>query len=136
MLCIVVTPERTVLSHHASFIVMPLVDGEYGVQPNHAPLIARLGAGELRMTGMDGKIMNYYVEGGFAEVLDDTIVLMTMYAIPADTLDLAQTEKELKEAEAMVADTWPLRKLQIANIHCCTAKVKIAQKMAEKSPGR
>ena len=47
--CIVVTPERTVVDHPAQFVVLPLYDGELGVAPGRAPLIGRLGYGELRI---------------------------------------------------------------------------------------
>ena len=47
---VIVTPERAVLDAQAEFIVLPMVDGELGVLPQHAPLIGRLGKGELRST--------------------------------------------------------------------------------------
>ena len=46
--CVVVTPERAVLDEPADFVVLPLYDGELGVLPGRAPLIGRLGYGELR----------------------------------------------------------------------------------------
>ena len=44
--CVVVTPEETALEQTASFIVLPLFDGEIGIGPGHSPLIGRLGFGE------------------------------------------------------------------------------------------
>jgi F-type H+-transporting ATPase subunit epsilon len=132
MKCIVVTPEKTALNVDTTFVVMPFVDGEYGVLPGHAPLIGGLGAGELRVTEPDGQLIIYYVEGGFAEILDDTIALMTMVAIPEQDLDLAAAEKELAEAEAVPADSpahFTYRNDQL-NLH--RAKVRLAQKLAGK----
>jgi len=132
MRCIVVTPEKTALSIDTTFAVLPLVDGEYGVLPGHAALIARLGAGELRITAGEGVMTNYYVEGGFVEVLHDTIALMTMYAVPAKELDLAQCEEMLEQAENSPTDTHALIKIRQEKLQDARARVKLAQKMAAK----
>src|SRR6185503_9528528 len=65
--CVVVTPERAVLDEPAEFVVLPMIDGELGVLPRHAPLVGRLGKGQLRITqpGDTKKILN--IEGGFAQ---------------------------------------------------------------------
>jgi len=132
MKCIVVTPEKTVLTQETAFIVLPLSDGEYGVLPHHAPLIARLGAGELRITDMDGKRSHYYLEGGFAEVLGDTVALLTMYTVPAEELDLAQAEAELEEELASSAGSVSYTEVRQERLSCQRAKVRIARKMREK----
>ena len=133
MKCIVVTPEKTVLSQDASFVVLPLVDGECGILPNHAPLIARLGAGELRITGTDGQLTHYYIEGGFAEVLEDTVALLTMYSLPAADLDLERAEKELEEELADNADTLELAGIRQEKVYNHRARVRVARKLSEKS---
>jgi F0F1-type ATP synthase epsilon subunit len=46
--CLVITPERTVVDESADFMAVPLYDGELGVLPGRAPLVGRLGFGELR----------------------------------------------------------------------------------------
>ena len=136
MKCIVVTPEKTVLSQDSTFIVLPLFDGEYGILPNHAPLIARLGAGELRITGTNGQLALFYVEGGFVEVLGDTIALLTMYALPANDLDLAEAEQELEEALAVPNDSAALAGIRQERLHNYRARVRVAQKMAGQAGGR
>lgn len=47
--CVLVTPEKTLVDARADYVVLPLYDGELGVAPSHAPMIGRLGAGELRI---------------------------------------------------------------------------------------
>ena len=136
MKCLVVTPERTVLNLDAAFVVLPLADGEYGVLPGHAPLIARLGAGELRITGTDGQLTDYYVEGGFVEVLDDTIALMTMYSVPAMDLDLKHAEEQLTKALESPGDTQELIKIRQEKVYTQRARVRVAQKISEKSGHR
>ncbi|MBY0228508.1 MAG: F0F1 ATP synthase subunit epsilon, partial [Gemmataceae bacterium] len=47
--CVVVTPERALIDTRADFVAIPMYDGEVGVLPGRAPLIGRLGTGELRI---------------------------------------------------------------------------------------
>lgn len=135
MKCIVVTPEKTILSQDATFVVLPLFDGECGILPNHSPLIARLGAGELRITGTDGQLVQYYVEGGFAEVLGDTIALLTMYALPASDLDLAEAEAEL-EKEMIPTNSQELVGIRQTRQYNYRARVRVARKMTGQTGGR
>ncbi|MDR0522049.1 MAG: ATP synthase F1 subunit epsilon [Planctomycetaceae bacterium] len=128
MKCVVVTPEKTVLTVESKFVVLPLIDGEYGVLPGHAPLVARLGAGELRMTETDDRQTNFYVEGGFAEVLDDTVALLSMYAVPAAELDLAAAESQLEEVLARPSHTPELARIREEKLYYQRARVRAAQK--------
>jgi len=134
--CIVVTPEKTVLNQDAAFIVLPLFDGECGILPNHAPLIARLGAGELRITNTDGQLTQYYIEGGFVEVLGDTVALLTMYALPVKDLDLTEAEKELEAEQADSTDIIELAGIRQAKLYNHRARVRVARKMAVNSGNR
>ena len=129
MKCIVVTPEKTVLNQDTTFVVLPLCDGEYGVMFNHAPMIARLGAGELRVTGTNGQLTQYYIEGGFVEVSGNTIALLTMYAMPATDLNLAKAEEELQEELANPDDSMLLSGIRQERLHNHRARVRVAQKM-------
>ena len=133
MKCIVVTPEKTVLNQDTTFVVLPLFDGECGILPNHAPLIARLGAGELRITDTNGQVILYYVEGGFVEVLGNTIALLTMYALPARELDLAEAEKELEKELADPDCSVELAKIRQERLFNSKARVRVARKMTEQT---
>jgi F-type H+-transporting ATPase subunit epsilon len=95
--CVVVTPERTLLDNLVRYISLPLYDGELGVLPGRAPLIGRLGYGELR-TVTDGVTHRYFVDGGFAQVRDDVVTVLTSRAIPAEEIDAAAAARELEQA--------------------------------------
>jgi len=132
MKCIVVTPEKTVLSQEVTYAVLPLVDGEWGVLPNHSPLIGRLGTGELRLTDTDGQRSYYYIEGGFAEICDNTISLLTMCSLPAHELDVKEAEEELAELPNPMEDM-QLAEVRQAKIDLHRAKVRVAQRAAERT---
>ena len=95
--CIVVTPERTELQQDTDFVALPMADGELGLLPGHSPMIGRLGYGVLRLqtaTGPEG----YFVDGGFAQVEDDVLSVLTARAIPVGRLDAEQAQRDLEEA--------------------------------------
>ncbi len=98
--CIVVTPERTWLDEVVDSVVLPAFDGEVGVLRGHSPMIARLGHGELR-TKLGGTVHRYFVDGGFAQVRDDVVTILTHRAIPADQVDATSANKDLERAEDM-----------------------------------
>lgn len=94
--CIVVTPERAVLDQACRFVSLPLYDGELGVLPGRAPLIGRLGYGELRLRE-NGTIRRFYVDGGFAQVRGDVVTVLTPRAVRAEDIDAAGAERTLAE---------------------------------------
>ncbi len=104
MECIVVTPEATVLQTPAQFVALPLYDGEIGVAPGHSPFMGRLGYGELRVTE-NGKTMRFYVDGGFVQVANDQVSILTQQAVPAAQLDAAVAREHLATARARKANS-------------------------------
>ena len=81
--CVVVTPEKAVLDAIAEMVILPMFDGELGVLPGMAPLIGRLGAGELRLkTGTNAT--RYFIEPGFVQVRDNVISVLTAKAQKAE----------------------------------------------------
>lgn len=95
--CVVVTPETTVVDEPADFVALPLYDGEIGILPGRAPLIGRLGYGELRIR-YGGKSQSYYVDGGFVQVADNVVSVLTNRAVPADRLDSQAASQQLESA--------------------------------------
>jgi len=74
--CTVVTPERKALDRAVEFIALPLYDGEIGIAPGHAPLIGRLGYGEMRLRH-NNETSRFYVDGGFVQVVDNQVAVLT-----------------------------------------------------------
>lgn len=97
--CVVVTPERAVLDEAVDFVALPMYDGELGVLPGRAPLIGRLGYGELR-TRRGAETRRLFVDGGFAEVRDNVVTVLTPRAVRAEEIDVAAAERALAGAGA------------------------------------
>ena len=96
--CVVVTPERAVLDEAADFVALPMYDGELGVAPGRAPLIGRLGTGELR-TRQAGVTKRYFVDGGFAQVRNNVVTVLTERALRAEEISVEQAQAALARAQ-------------------------------------
>jgi F-type H+-transporting ATPase subunit epsilon len=96
--CLVITPEKTWLDELAELVVLPVYDGELGVLAGHAPLIARLGYGELR-TKLGETTHRYFVDGGFAQVRDNAVTVLTQRVVPADQFNADAATKDLEQAK-------------------------------------
>jgi F-type H+-transporting ATPase subunit epsilon len=101
---VVVTQEKTLLDEQVAFVSLPLYDGELGVLPGRTPLIGRLGYGELR-TRLGETTRRYYVDGGFAQIRDDVVTVLTSRALTLDAIDPAAAARELEKAQEKPAIT-------------------------------
>jgi F-type H+-transporting ATPase subunit epsilon len=100
--CVVVTPEKTILDERVDFVALPLYDGELGVLPGRSPLIGRLGYGELRAR-LGDVVHHFYVDGGFAQVRDNVVTVLTNRALTADAIDPSAAARELEKAQEIRA---------------------------------
>jgi F-type H+-transporting ATPase subunit epsilon len=101
---VLVTPETTLLDEPVEALRFPLYDGQIGVLPGRAPLVGRLGYGELQITTAGGK-KSYFVDGGFVQVKQGVVSLLTSRAQVAGTLDARAAEDELQVARQKLPRT-------------------------------
>jgi F-type H+-transporting ATPase subunit epsilon len=129
--CVVVTPERTLFDELVEFVALPLFDGELGVLPGRSPVIGRLGFGELRTKAL-GATKRYFIDGGFAQVRDDVVTVLTNRAIPAALLDPQAAAKELEVAHALKGTGEHDRAQKAKAVARATAMARVAAPKAEK----
>ena len=77
----VISPERVLFEGEAESVVAPAFDGEVGILTSHAPMMTLLGAGELRLSGGAGNGQRFRIEGGFLQVVDDRVRVVTERAV-------------------------------------------------------
>lgn len=77
----VISPESILFEGDADSVVAPAYDGEIGILTGHAPMMALLGTGELRLGSPGGRL--FRVEGGFLQVLNNEVRVVTERAKPA-----------------------------------------------------
>ena len=129
MRCIVVTPERAVLDQAVEFVSLPMYDGELGVLPGRAPLIGRLGHGELRFKH-GGQLERYFVDGGFAQVRADVVTVLTQKAVPAGEIDVAAARQQLADAVQSKAHSAGEQAVREKVEHSARAQIRVAEKQA------
>jgi F-type H+-transporting ATPase subunit epsilon len=96
----VVSAEQSIFSGLAEFIAAPAEMGELGIYPRHAPLIARLKAGSLRMKVPDqAEEELVYVSGGILEVQPGVVTVLSDTAIRGHDLDETKANEAKQRAE-------------------------------------
>lgn len=99
--CAIITPERIVLECEARFAAFTAHDGDVGILLNRAPLLCRLGIGTIRVDTPAGR-QTLYIDGGFAQMLDNRLTILTEQARLISEIDAAAAERALTEASALV----------------------------------
>ena len=96
----VVTPEQKVLEAEVKSVALPAHDGEIGIMRSRAPLLVRLAPGALR-ADTDGGPRTLYIDGGFAEMADNRLTVLTEAAIRPEELDGEAIEAAFTEARGL-----------------------------------
>lgn len=99
-----VSPERVLVSADVGEVLVPGSEGDFTVLPRHAPVIAMLRPGILRIPGMDGRLAEIYVRGGLADVGPESLTVLAEEAVPLTEVDRAFIDGQISSAEAEVAD--------------------------------
>jgi F-type H+-transporting ATPase subunit epsilon len=106
--CKLVTPAAALVDDQVKYASIPAWDGLMGVLPGRAPILARLGMGELRLDFADtekgeGGTRSYLVEDGFIKMANNQLTILAERATPAENLTMAEAEAELAAAQNATA---------------------------------
>lgn len=100
---VIVTPEKTVLDETVAALHFPLYDGEIGILPGRLPMIGRLGSGLLHIRDLTGGERELFIDGGFVQIRDNQVTLLTDRCLPPSALSVTQAEQMLAAARARKA---------------------------------
>lgn len=95
----IVTPEKVALQEEVDFLVVPGAEGEIGVLPGHAPLLAQLRAGELRWE-KNQQVSFFAISGGFSEIHPDRVEVFAETAEMAEEIDIERARQAAERARA------------------------------------
>ncbi len=98
-----VSPERELFNGDVDHVVVPGAEGEFGVLPNHAPVMSVIKAGALRVIN-DGVERRIFVNGGFADVTPEGLTVLAEEAIDLVDIAPAELEQDLKNAQEDLRD--------------------------------
>ncbi len=91
-----ISPERVLLERPVSMAVLPGIEGDMGILPNHSPLITLLRPGTITLYDQEEITMKMFVEGGFAEVTPETCTVLVTAGIPVDRLNKDTLDIEIQ----------------------------------------
>ncbi|OQA01204.1 MAG: ATP synthase epsilon chain [Planctomycetes bacterium ADurb.Bin412] len=125
--CTLVTPEAKIADEKAFDVVLPAHDGLLGILSGHAPLLCKLGQGLLRYHDelMGEKV--YYIEGGFAHVHENKVLILARRVVARGELSTAEAEHQLRQAEAMAQSTAKERELRSQAIQRAKHLIALSQ---------
>jgi F-type H+-transporting ATPase subunit epsilon len=96
-----VTPDRVLVDGTAEAVELPSMSGYLEALYGHAPLLAELGAGEVRLHGGNSGDQRFFVAWGFVEVLPERVSILAETALHPEEINVAEAREELQTAEKM-----------------------------------
>jgi len=104
--CEIVSQDRTVFQGDVDIVVLPGAAGEMGILPHHAPVLAILKYGVIKIR-RDGKEELFTVAGGMAEVQPDIVTILADAAENVQEIDVTRAQAAKKRAEDALAKLSP-----------------------------
>lgn len=99
--CEIVSQDRQVFAGDADMVIVPGVQGEMGILPNHAPLLSNLKFGILRVR-YQGQEQVFTIAGGIIEVQPDLVTIMADAAENVQEIDVSRAEAAKQRAEEIL----------------------------------
>ncbi len=96
-----VTPDRILLDATAEAVELPSMSGYLEALYGAAPLLAELGAGEVRLHGGTSGDQKFFVAWGFVEVLPERVTILAETALHPNEIDRAEAQQELQEGQKL-----------------------------------
>ena len=124
--CVVVTPEKTELETTCDSMVVPMFDGELGIQFGRAPMVGRLGFGIMRIKS-NNNVTEWFVDGGFVQVTREGVYVLTDRLLKPDQIDRKQAEADLDRAMVMVTNSPESAAFKERSLTQARAKVRLAR---------
>jgi len=121
-----VSPEKLLLSEDVEMVVVPGVEGDFGVLPGHAPMISTVRPGVIHVFEGGSVKTRIFVAGGFAEVTTERCTILAEEAVALDDIDRAGVEKDLQDANEDIRDAGgDATQLALAEARADTARAKL-----------
>lgn len=99
-----VSPERVLFSGEAQMVVCRTAGGEIAFMTGHAPFLGALGIGVVRIHQEDGDVLKAAVHGGFVEVQDNHVIVLSDVAELPDQIDADRARRAREDAQQGLRD--------------------------------
>lgn len=132
----IVTPEREVFTGEVDAVLAPGLEGQLGILPRHAPLIAVLTEGELIARRGDEEWI-FAVHGGHMQVLPSRVIVLADVAERAEEIDVERAEAARRRAEELLKKAPPPEERMAAldALHRSLVRLQVARRRRAYRPG-
>lgn len=97
----IITPEKVVYKDEVDEVVVPTVDGQIAILPNHISILSQVNPGEL-IIKKGSSNQSLAITGGFLEVNNNKVSILAPYAIKAQDIQVAASNEAKKRAEKIM----------------------------------
>ena len=91
-----VSPEASIVSSEVEMVLIPGIDGDAGILPNHSPFMTTLRQGIVEVTFEEGNVKRYLVEGGFADITQDKMTILAENSVNLSDSDSNTLKNEIE----------------------------------------
>ena len=125
----ILTPQAQIYSGEADEVVVPTVNGEIGILPNHVSLLTQILPGELRVKS-GGKTNFFAIMGGYLEVNNNQVNVLGDYAVRAEDIEVAKAEQAKAKAEKLKSEKVSLQDMATieADLRRSLLELKVARR--------
>jgi F-type H+-transporting ATPase subunit epsilon len=124
--CTLVTPETQLFDDVVSSVVLPAHDGQIGILSDHAPVLMKLGSGELLIQSSARSNTRFFIDGGVAQMKDNVLTILTDQAVDPAKIDVEAAKKELAELATFITMTEAQAKTRDRRAQRANAMLRLA----------
>lgn len=121
----ITSPGEGPITLEGTEIILPGRSGIFSVRPGHTPLLSTLNSGVMSLAQPDGSETHFAVHEGFAEVLDNTVRILTPQFERGEHIEVERAEEARERAEQLLArkeDDTDMRRAEAA-LHRAMARL-------------
>lgn len=121
-----VSPARLLMSEEVDMVVIPGAEGDFGVLPDHAPLVSSIRPGVINVYQGNDVTQRIFVAGGFAEVTPERCTVLAEEAVAVEEIEIAAAEEALSHAQDDLKDATDETQTRAIERRIAAAEAKIA----------
>ena len=126
----IITPEKIILDTQADEIILPTVNGEITVLPQHVPLLTQLAPGELTIKN-NSNLEHLVIVGGFLEISMNKVTILAEYAVHGRDISAVKAQEAKERAEKLLKEKLSEKNFVLAqaDLRKAILELKVARKM-------
>ncbi|MCP4329491.1 MAG: F0F1 ATP synthase subunit epsilon [Alphaproteobacteria bacterium] len=121
-----VSPARLLMSEEVDMVVIPGAEGDFGVLPEHAPLVSSIRPGIINVYQGNDVVQRIFVAGGFAEVTPERCTVLAEEAVAIEDIEIAPVEEDLSHARDDLKDATEEAETRAVERRIAIGEAKIA----------